>query len=92
MLLYHLGFTKHGVHLEVKVRGNSYPTILCCKKKNQHYVDMPMLFTAILMVVKNDSFQIKKCDVFHIFAQNIHCGYTLEQPRVEAVLPTLRLF
>ena len=29
MLLYHLGFPKHGVHLEVKVTRNGYPTILC---------------------------------------------------------------
>ena len=26
-------------------------------------------------------FQIKKCDIFHISAQNIHWGYSLEPPR-----------
>ena len=31
--------------------------------------------------VKNDNFQMKNCDVFLIFAQNIDCGYTLEPPQ-----------
>ena len=30
---------------------------------------------------KNENFQIKTSDIFHIFAQNIDCGYTLEPPR-----------
>ena len=30
---------------------------------------------------KNDNFQMKNCDIFLIFAQNIDCGYTLELPR-----------
>ena len=30
---------------------------------------------------KNENFQIKKSDVFHISAQNIDCGYSLEPPR-----------
>ena len=30
---------------------------------------------------KNDSFQLKLFDYFHIFAQNIYCGYTLEPPQ-----------
>ena len=29
---------------------------------------------------KTESFQIKKYDVFHISAQNINCGYSLELP------------
>ena len=27
---------------------------------------------------KNENFQIKNSDIFHIFAQNIDCGYLLE--------------
>ena len=27
------------------------------------------------------NFQIKSCDIFHISAQNINCGYSLEPPR-----------
>ena len=30
---------------------------------------------------KSGSFQIKKPDIFHISAQNIDCGYSLEPPR-----------
>ena len=30
---------------------------------------------------KNESFQIKKSDIFHVSAQNIDCGYSLEPPR-----------
>ena len=30
---------------------------------------------------KNEIFQIKNCDIFHISAQNIDCGYSLEPPR-----------
>ena len=29
---------------------------------------------------KNDNFQMKNCDSFLISAQNIDCGYMLEQP------------
>ena len=30
---------------------------------------------------KNENFQIKKSEIFHISAQNIDCGYSLELPR-----------
>ena len=30
---------------------------------------------------KNENFQIKNSDIFHISAQNIDCRYSLEQPR-----------
>ena len=30
---------------------------------------------------KNENFQIKISDIFHISAQNIDCGYSLEPPR-----------
>ena len=29
---------------------------------------------------KNENFQIKNSDIFHIFSQNIDCGYSLEPP------------
>ena len=34
-------------------------------------------FTAVKMII----FQMKNCDCFLIFAQNIDCGYTLEPPQ-----------
>ena len=30
---------------------------------------------------KNETFQIKNSDIFHISAQNIDCGYSLEPPQ-----------
>ena len=30
---------------------------------------------------KTEKFQIKNSDIFHISAQNIDCGYSLEPPR-----------
>ena len=45
-----------------------------------HYENMPMKYTEIFKVVKNEKFQVKNFDTFLIFAQNIDCGYTLEAP------------
>ena len=42
---------------------------------------MPMQYTVIFKVVKNEDFQWKRFDNFLIFAQNIDCGYMLESPR-----------
>ena len=47
---------------------------------NLHYASTPMQYTAISHGCKNDNFQMKNCDIFLIFAQNIDCGYTLEPP------------
>ena len=30
---------------------------------------------------RNENFQIKKSNIFHISAQNLDCGYSLEPPR-----------
>ena len=45
-----------------------------------HYANMSMHYTAIFHGCKNSNFQMKKCDIFLIFPQNIDCGYTLEPP------------
>ena len=42
---------------------------------------MPMQYTVIFKVVKNENFQQKNFDIFLIFAQNLDCGYTLEPHR-----------
>ena len=39
-----------------------------------------MQYTVIFHACKNDNFQMKNCDIFLIFAQNIDFGF-LEQPR-----------
>ena len=46
-----------------------------------HYENMPMQCTEIFKVVKNENFKQKNVDSFLIFAQSIHCGYSLEPPR-----------
>ena len=33
------------------------------------------------LLPKNENFQLKISDIFHISAQNIDCGYSLEPPR-----------
>ena len=45
-----------------------------------HYENTPMQYTAIVHSCKNDSFRLNIFDYFHIFAQNIDCGYALEPP------------
>ena len=34
-----------------------------------------------ILLPKNKNLQLKISDIFHISAQNIHCGYSLELPR-----------
>ena len=45
---------------------------------HSHYENKPMQYTAIFHGCKNYNFQMKNCDGFLIFAQNIDCGYMLE--------------
>ena len=45
-----------------------------------HYANMSVQYTVIFHGCKNNNFQIKNCNIFHIFAQNIYFGYTLEPP------------
>ena len=53
--------------------------IIACRE-GYHYANTPMQYTAIFHGCKNVNFQMKKYNVFLIFAQNIDCGYTLEPP------------
>ena len=46
-----------------------------------HYDNTPMQYIAIFHGCKNDNFQVKDCDIFLIFSQNIDCGYTYEPPQ-----------
>ena len=34
-----------------------------------------------ILLPKNENFQLKISDIFHISAQNIDCGYSVEPPR-----------
>ena len=46
-----------------------------------HYENLPMQYTEMFCALKIEKFQLKKFEIFLIFAQNIDCGYTLEPPR-----------
>ena len=52
----------------------SMPFIVITKTRLFKYIEN---FTTI----KIENFQIKNLDIFHISAQNIDCGYSLEPPR-----------
>ena len=41
----------------------------------EHYANMSVQYTAIFHSCTNCNFQMKKCDIFLIFAQNIDRGY-----------------
>ena len=47
-----------------------------------HYENKPIQIHCILKILqpKKDGFQMKNSDIFHISAQNIDCGYSLELP------------
>ena len=49
--------------------------------RDNHYENASMQYTAIFTSLKNDNFRLKSFDYFHIFAQNIDCGYALEPPQ-----------
>ena len=54
------------------------PTVGDCE---QHYENTLHAIYSDFSHPKNDNFHLKIFDFFHIFAQNIDCGYTLEPPR-----------
>ena len=46
-----------------------------------HYENTPIQLYWKFYHQNNENFQIKNSDIFHISAQNIDCGYSLEPPR-----------
>ena len=46
-----------------------------------HYENTPIQIYGKFHLQKLKIFQIKNSDIFHISAQNIDCGYSLEPPR-----------
>ena len=56
-----------------------------------HYENTPMQYLAIFHGSKNDNFQMKNCDIFLTFAQNIDCGLTFEPPHEAVVTSTHNL-
>ena len=50
-------------------------------KLNTHYENKPFQIYWTFYLQKTENIQIKISDMFHISAQNIDCGYSLEPPR-----------
>ena len=46
-----------------------------------HYENTPIQIYWKFYLQKTENFQIEISDIFHISAQNIDCGYSLEPPR-----------
>ena len=49
--------------------------------KHSHYENRPIQLYWEFYHQKNENFQMKISNIFHISAQNIDCGYSLEPPR-----------
>ena len=74
--------------LESPHRGDSNEytqhTIILLKIENlsiNQYENTPIQIYWKFYNQNRENFQIKKSDIFHISAQNIDCGYSLEPPR-----------
>ena len=50
-------------------------------KLSSHYENIPIQIYWKNYHKKHENFQIKNSDIFHISAQNIDCGYSLELPQ-----------
>ena len=57
------------------VRNALYTSFVVTTSVLMHYENAPIQYTVIFHGCKNGYFQIKNCDIFLIFAQNIDRGY-----------------
>ena len=48
---------------------------------SHHYENTPIQILLKILPPKTEKFQIKNSDIFHISAQNVDCGYSLEPLR-----------
>ena len=63
----------------------SHKTCLSCQKGRKSYRALRKRAYSNIkknLSPKTETFQIKNSDIFHISAQNIDCGYSLEPPRL----------
>ena len=51
------------------------------KKKKQSLRKQAYSNIQKILTPKNENFQTKTPEIFHISAKNIYCGYSLEPPR-----------
>ena len=57
--------------------------VLCMCTSHMIFTLQKHAYSNILKMLppKNENFPIKNSDIFHISAQNIDCGYSLEPPQ-----------
>ena len=62
---------------------NPTTVLVQCQGKPEYRSLQKHAYSNILKILpsKNENFQIKNSDIFHISPQNIACGYSLEPPR-----------
>ena len=60
---------------KVKILGKMWQGV------KMHYENLPIQIYRKFHLQKLKNIQIKNSDIFHISAQNIDCGYSLEPPR-----------
>ena len=56
------------------------PVVILVTTVISHYENKPIQIYWKFYNQKRENFQIKNSDIFHISAQNIDCGYSLELP------------
>ena len=61
----------------------NYVNVMSSQSVNQltHYENSPIQIYKKISPLKTENFQMKNSDIFHISAQNMDCGYSLEPPR-----------
>ena len=55
--------------------------LLARTEHSKHYENTPIQIYGKFHLQKSKNFQVQKLWIFHISAQNIDCGYSLEPPR-----------
>ena len=73
---------KFSIYLNRRVFVMFFFYLFCFHYENMLFIMKTCLFNYTEnFTIKNELFQIKNSDIFHISAQNIDCGYSLEPPR-----------
>ena len=84
---FHFFFVKFSIYLEItcfrndNIRHQSINENYNTETSECHYENKPIQIYWKFYHQTNESFQMKNSKIFHISAQNIDCGYSLDTPR-----------
>ena len=70
----------NAAYLSLNILTSSYG-VIPAKILRDHYENTPIQIYRKFHLQKTENFWMKYSDIFHISAQNIDCGYSLEPPR-----------